>query len=408
MQFESFLARRMLRGHKSGTSTGVVRLAVISVALGIAVMIVAVAVVVGFKQQIRDKVIGFVAHIQIEPLSSNFSYEERPFVPDEKLLESLRSFPEIKAVQPVAVKPGLVKTKEQIQGVALKGVDLSYDWSYLRQYLSAGLIPNYADSNQINMVLVSAELARRLQLAIGDPLRMWFVSGEPPKARGRRFEVAGIYQTGLAEFDERYVFCNIKHIRRLNNWDEDMVGSLEISMFDISKLDKLADELYYNLPAELTANTARQRFPHIFDWLDLQDMNVVIIIILMVLVSGITVVSTLLIIILERTAAIGMLKAMGAANTLVQRMFLIMSARIVIKGMVWGNLLAIALIQLQLHFGLFPLPEESYYLTHVPVHFNLWHLSLINAGTLLLWLFSLLIPTRIITRISPARAVRFG
>ncbi len=407
MQLETFIARRLLRGRKSGTSTGVVRLAVISVATGLAVMIIAVSVVVGFKQQIRDKVIGFVAHIQIEPLSSNFSHEETPFLPDASLLSGLRERPEIRAVQAVAIKPGLVKTSDQIQGVALKGVDESYDWSYLRHYLTGGNLPDYADTSQANKVLVSAELARRLQLSTGDVLRMWFVSGDPPSARGRRFEVAGIYQTGLAEFDERYVFCHIRHIRRLNNWEEGMVGSLEISLTDIDKLDKLSDELYYSLPAELTVNTARQRFPHIFDWLDLQDMNVVIIILLIVLVSGITIISTLLIIILERTPAIGMLKAMGAANNLVQRMFLVLSAQILLKGMLWGNLIATTLIQLQMRFGLLTLPEESYYLTHVPVHFNLLHIGIINVGTLCLWLISLLIPTRIITRISPARAVRF-
>lgn len=408
MQLESFIARRLLRKGKSGTSTGVVRLAVVSVAVGLAVMIIAVSVVVGFKQQIRDKVIGFVAHIQVEPLSSNFSYEETPFIPDDKLLETLKAHPEIRAVQAVAVKPGLVKTQEQIQGVALKGVDENYDWSYLQQYLTDGLIPDFSDSAQMNKVLVSAELARRLKLKTGDVLRMWFVSGDPPTARGRRFEISGIYQTGLAEFDERYVFCNIRHIRRLNNWAEGTTGSLEISLYDINTLSKVADELYYSLPAELTANTARERFPHIFDWLDLQDMNVVIIIILMVLVSGITIISTLLILILERTATIGMLKAMGAANALVQRVFLALSTRILLRGMLWGNLLAIVLIQLQLHFGLFTLPEESYYLTHVPVFFSLWHIALINAGTLLLWLLSLLIPTRIITRISPARSIRFA
>lgn len=389
-------------------SAGVIRLAVFSVALGLAVMVLSVAVVVGFKQQIRDKVIGFVAHIEIEPLSTNFSYEETPFVPDNKLLQTLRAHPDIRAVQAVAQKPGLVKTQDQIQGVALKGVDNSYDWSYLGQYLVEGFIPDFADSSQANMVLISSELSRRLGLQTGDALRMWFVSGEPPAARGRRFEVAGIYQTGLAEFDERYVFCHIRHIRRLNNWEEGMVGSLEISLHDISKIDQVAEELYFSLPAELTTQTARERFPHIFDWLDLQDMNVIIIIILMVLVSGITIISTLLILILERTSAIGMLKAMGADNKLIKRTFLILSARILLRGMLWGNLIAIALIQSQLHFRIFTLPEESYYLTHVPVYFSLWHLAMINAGTLLLWLASLLIPTQIITRISPARAIRFA
>lgn len=408
MQAESFIVQRLIRGHHRGASSGVVGLAVGSVAIGLAVMILALAIVVGFKQQIRDKVVGFVAHIQIEPLSSSFSIEEIPFKPDEKLLDNLKTNPSIRSIQAVIQKPGIVKTTDHIQGVALRGVDEDYDWTYLRHYMVSGNVPDYTDSSQRNKVLISAELAQKLMVNTGEVLRMWFVSGDPPRARGRRFEVGGIYQTGLVEFDQQYVFGFIEHLRRLNNWEPGAVGSIELTLNDVAKLDQVYHQLYYSLPPELTATTVSERFPHIFDWLDLQDMNVLIIIVLMILVAGITMISTLLIIILERTSLIGILKTFGMPNFSVKKVFLFLSARIMIRGMLWGNLLAIAIMQLQLHLGLFRLPEESYYLTHVPIFFSLKHILLINMGAMTLWLISLLIPVRIITRITPARAISFA
>lgn len=408
MHSDRFIASRIFQHGKGSVSSGIVRIAVLSVALGIAIMIVSVAVVVGFKQQIRDKVIGFVAHIQIEPLSNNSSMEAAPLTVDEAYISQLASLNNVKHVQKVALKAGIVKTDEHIQGLALKGVDKGYDWTYLKQYLIDGSLPAVGDSLRTDEVLISSQLASRLLLTIGDPLRMWFVSAENQQPRGRRFVVAGIYETGLAEFDALYIFGDLRHVQRLNNWEDDQIGMIELLLHNVDDLEKVAGEVYFSTPFDLTSTTAREAYPHIFDWLDLQDMNVIIIIILMVLVSGITMISTLLIIILERTSMIGILKALGANNNLVQRIFLIKSLRILMKGLIWGNLSAISLMLLQLHFGFLKLPAESYYLSEVPVYFSMVHILIINGGAVFIWLLTLLIPTSIVNRIQPSKAIRFA
>lgn len=408
MRSDRFIASRIFQQGKSHVSAGIVRIAVLSVALGIAVMLVSVAVVVGFKQQIRDKVIGFVAHIQIEPLSNNSSLEAAPISIESAYMAELAAMQEVRHVQKVALKAGIVKTEEHIQGLVLKGVDSGYNWDYLNQYLTEGNLPEVNDSIRTDEVLISTQLASRLLLKTGDPLRMWFVSPENQQTRGRRFIVSGIYETGLAEFDAMYIFGDLRHVQRLNNWDDNQAGMIELLLWNVDDLQKVADRVYYSTPFDLTSTTAREAYPHIFDWLDLQDMNVIILIILMVLVSGITMISTLLIIILERTAMIGILKALGADNQIIRRIFLINSLRILIKGLIWGNAAAILLILLQLQFGFLKLPAESYYLSEVPFHFSLLHLLLINAGAVLIWMLTLLIPTSIVQRIQPSKAIRFA
>lgn len=408
MRSDRFIASRIFQQGKGHVSAGIVRIAVLSVALGIAVMLVSVAVVVGFKQQIRDKVIGFVAHIQIEPLSNNSSLEAAPISIEAAYMAELAAMQEVRHVQKVALKAGIVKTEEHIQGLVLKGVDSGYNWDYLNQYLTEGNLPEVNDSIRTDEVLISTQLASRLLLKTGDPLRMWFVSPENQQTRGRRFIVSGIYETGLAEFDAMYIFGDLRHVQRLNNWDDNQAGMIELLLWNVDDLQKVADRVYYSTPFDLTSTTAREAYPHIFDWLDLQDMNVIILIILMVLVSGITMISTLLIIILERTAMIGILKALGADNQIIRRIFLINSLRILIKGLIWGNAAAILLILLQLQFGFLKLPAESYYLSEVPFHFSLLHLLLINAGAVLIWMLTLLIPTSIVQRIQPSKAIRFA
>lgn len=408
MRSDRFIASRIFQQGKGHVSAGIVRIAVLSVALGIAVMLVSVAVVVGFKQQIRDKVIGFVAHIQIEPLSNNSSLEAAPISIESAYMAELAAMQEVRHVQKVALKAGIVKTEEHIQGLVLKGVDSGYNWDYLNQYLTEGNLPEVNDSIRTDEVLISTQLASRLLLKTGDPLRMWFVSPENQQTRGRRFIVSGIYETGLAEFDAMYIFGDLRHVQRLNNWDDNQAGMIELLLWNVDDLQKVADRVYYSTPFDLTSTTAREAYPHIFDWLDLQDMNVIILIILMVLVSGITMISTLLIIILERTAMIGILKALGADNQIIRRIFLINSLRILIKGLIWGNAAAILLILLQLQFGFLKLPAESYYLSEVPFHFSLLHLLLINAGAVLIWMLTLLIPTSIVQRIQPSKAIRFA
>jgi lipoprotein-releasing system permease protein len=408
MNLRLFIANRLLATSRSGVSGGIVRIAVISVVIGLAVMIVSVAIVIGFKQQIREKVIGFAAHIQIEALDNTASWEVNPIDRNQDFVPQVLQMDGVQHIQGVANKAGIIKTDEQIQGIVLKGVGADYNWTYLQNKIIAGRMVSFHDTARSNDILISNALASKLVLKAGDDLRVWFISSDDAQVRGRRFTIAGIYETGLTEFDEMFIFGDIGHVQRLNGWSADEVGHFEVQIADINRLDEIGNRIYFSIPINLRAYTARESYPHIFDWLDLQDMNVIVIILLMVLVAGITMVSTLLIIILERTPMIGMLKAMGSNNRLIREIFLMHALSILVRGLIWGNILGIGFCLVQDYTGLLKLPSESYYLSEVPVYLNFVNVLLINLGTILLWFMMMLIPTAIISRITPAKAIRFA
>ena len=320
MNAASFISKRIFSLSKENLSSTVMRIAVTSVALGIAIMLISIAVVVGFKNQIKDKVVGFVAPIHIQALNQNESIEETPFLFDSVLNARLDK-PFITEMHPTANKAGIIKTDEEIQAVVLKGVDHDYNWSYIGSYLVDGEIPQYAENQRSNDVVISNIIAHKMQLNVGDPVRIWFVD-QDLKARGRKFSVKGIYETGLQECDERYVYCDLDQIRKLNGWNNNEIGHLEIWVDDEKQINDYNEQIYYSIPTHLVSYSAMETYPQIFDWLELQDMNVVIIIVLMLLVAGITIISMLLIIILERTSTIGLLKSMGASNGLIRSIFL--------------------------------------------------------------------------------------
>ncbi len=388
-------------------SSTVMRLALISVALGISVMIVSVAIVIGFKNQIREKVIGFVAPIQIKLLDNNESLENTALTFSMDLRDSLKNISSIDHLQLVAYKAGIVKTEDQIQGIVFKGVDNDFRWPFFQNKLISGRVPDFKQDNRSNEVIISSYIADKLLLKTGDALRVWFVDTDQ-QARGRRFDIVGIYETGLFEFDERYVLGDLEQIRKLNNWHEDDAGAVEVWLKDDMDVEQANKQIYFSLPVTMASYTADELYPHIFDWLNLQDMNVIIIIILMVLVSGITMISMLLIIILERTSMIGLLKTMGASDQFVRHVFLVHSSRILLIGMALGNFIGIAICIVQQSTGFAKLPAESYYLSTVPIDLSLLNILLINAGTLLLWFLMLLIPTSLINRIVPAKAIKFS
>ena len=382
------------------------RLAVTSVALAIMVMLISWAVVVGFKNQIRDKVIGFVAPIHVQSLDKNESVEETPFQLDSLLASRLNSVDGIAHYQMVADKAGMIKTDDEIQGVILKGVDESYDWSYFSRCLVQGQTPEYKADERSTEVLLSKVIADKMLLGVGDDVRVWFIDKDQ-QARGRKFTVSGIFETGLYEFDERYVFADLNQIRKLNGWEDDEAGLLEITLQDGYDSDQVNEKLYYALPSNLASYTARESNPQVFDWLDLLDTNVWLIMALMLLVAGITVISMLLIIIIERTSTIGLLKAMGASNKFVREVFLRRSLRILLLGMIIGNIIGLGFCFVQQYTGLIKLDAATYYLSAVPIELHLTTVILINLGTFLLWVLMLLIPTSVINRISPTKSIRF-
>ena len=382
------------------------RLAVASVALAIIVMLNAWAVVVGFKNQIRDKVIGFVAPIHVQALDKNESVEETPFAMDSLLAIRLDSLDGIAHYQMVANKAGMIKTDDEIQGVILKGVDENYDWTYFSRCLLDGEVPQYKADERSTEVLVSKVIADKMLLNVGDDVRVWFIDKDM-QARGRKFTVKGIFETGLYEFDERYVFADLNQIRKLNGWEDNEAGRVEVALDKGADADLVYEKLRYSLPYNLACYTARESHPQIFDWLDLLDANVWLIMALMLLVAGITVVSMLLIIIIERTSTIGLLKAMGASNMFVREVFLRRSLRILLIGMLIGNVIGLGFCFFQQYTGLIKLDAATYYLSAVPIEMHFSTVVLINLGTFLLWVMMLLIPTSVINRISPTKSIRF-
>ena len=405
MNAASFISKRIFSLSKENLSSTVMRLAVISVALGMAIMLASIAIVVGFKNQIKDKVIGFVAPIHIQALNQNESIEEKPFVYDS-VLDARLNKPFITAIQKTANKAGIIKTDEEIQAVVLKGVDQDYNWNYIDSYLLDGQTPRYLKNERSTDVVISKIIALKMNLKVGDEVRIWFVDPEM-KTRGRKFNVKGIYETGLSECDERFVYCDLDQIRRLNNWGEDEIGHLEIWVDNEQLINEYNQQIYYSIPTQLVSYTAMESYPQIFDWLELQDMNVLIIISLMLLVAGITIISMLLIIILERTSTIGLLKSMGADNAFIRKIFMKHSCKILLIGMTIGNVIGLGLCLIQKYTDIISLSSESYYLSAVPIELNVWYILALNIGTLLLWMAMLLLPTMLINNIRPSKSIRF-
>ena len=406
MSGPKFIADRIFSLSKENLSSTVMRLAVASVALAIIVMLVSWAVVVGFKNQIRDKVVGFVAPIHVQALDKNESVEETPFQLDSLLVARLNSVEGITHYQMVADKAGMIKTEDEIQGVILKGVDENYDWTYFGNCLLEGKTPAYHADERSTEVLVSKAIADKMLLGVGDEVRVWFIDKDM-QARGRKFTVTGIYETGLFEFDERYVFADLNQIRKLNGWEGNEAGLVEVALNDNADVEQVNEKLYHTLPSELASYTARQSNPQIFDWLDLLDTNVWLIMALMLLVAGITVISMLLIIIIERTSTIGLLKAMGASNKFIRKVFLLRSLRILLIGMLIGNIIGLGFCFIQQYTGFIKLDAATYYLSAVPIEMHISTVVFINLGTFLLWVLMLLIPTSVINRISPTKSIRF-
>ncbi|MCD4682464.1 MAG: FtsX-like permease family protein [Bacteroidales bacterium] len=408
MNFEFFIASRILSKSKANFSKPIVRLGTISVALGLAVMIISIAIVTGFQKQIKDKVIGFGSHITITNFEINSSYEPSPLSIHQPFYPSFDSIEGIRHIQVFANKAGIIKTDEQIEGVILKGIGSDYDWSFFEEKIIEGRHLVVNDSVRTDDIIISKSLASLLKLKLRDDLRMYFVIQDEMQPRGRKFNICGIFETGLEEFDKLYVFGDIYHIRKLNKWEDDQVGGFEVLIEDFNQIDEMGYLVYNYIGYNLDAKTIKQQQPQIFEWLSLQDINVIVIIALMVMVAGITMISTLLILILEKTNMIGTLKAFGTRNKSIRQIFMYNAVYIIGKGLLWGNIVALGLCMLQIKTGIFKLNQESYYVSQIPVNLQLSHFLIVNAGTLIVCTLMLIIPTYIITKISPVKAIRFS
>jgi lipoprotein-releasing system permease protein len=413
MNLPYFIAQRLIKGRREGTSFSrpINIIAVTGIALGLAVMILAVSILTGFKQQIRNKIVGFGSNIQILNFDSNYSLETIPISDTQSFIPKIRQMPGIKHIQVFATKAGIIKTEDAIQGVVLKGVGSDFDWRFFKSNLVDGSVFTVTDTGRTNEVIISRKISDMLRLKTGDSFAMYFVQ-DPP--RSRKFIISGIYETSLEEFDKMYVYCDIGHIKRLNGWEDDQVSGFEIFINDFDKLDEMTmavrDVIGYRLLEDETkfkVTNIRIRYPQIFDWLNFQDMNVFIIITLMLLVAGFNMISGLLILILEKTNMIGIFKALGSENVTIRNVFLYQAAYLIMKGLFWGNIIGIGLAFIQLKTGLITLDPTSYYIKTVPVNLQLSHILLLNAGTMAAIILMLLVPSQLISRITPVKAIKY-
>ena len=414
MDWKLFVARRIYRskeGEKE-VSKPAVLIAMWGIAIGLAVMIVAVAVVIGFKHEVRDKVVGIGSDITITNFDAQKSYETVPVVAGDSLLDALRSMEGVKHVQRYSTKPGMIMTEDNFLGMVLKGVSQEYDWKFLKEHLQEGEIPSFTDSASTNRTLVSRTIANKLNLKLGDKLYTYYISAE--NVRARRLEVAGIYQTNFSIYDDMFLLTDLYTVNRLNAWKADQASGIELEVADVSRLEETkeaisaeVDMLKDRYGATYYTQTVEESNPQIFAWLDLLDMNVWVILILMTGVAGFTMISGLLIIILERTNMIGVLKALGADNLAIRKVFLSFSVFLIGRGMLWGNIIGLLFVFIQSQFHLFKLDPSIYYVDSVPVAFNLWWWVLLNVCSLLASVLMLVGPSYLIAHIHPAKSIRF-
>ncbi|MBW6478589.1 MAG: FtsX-like permease family protein [Bacteroidales bacterium] len=403
MNLPFFIARKM--GAEKPKLTGLVKaIAILSISLGLAVMIIAVSVVTGFQDEIRNKVIGFGSHIQITNFDYNVSYEARPISKLQDFYPDLKNEEGIKHIQVFGTKPGIIKTDDEIHGVIFKGIGDDFHWDFFREKLKQGNILNITDTARSDQIIISEYISRLLQLNIDDIVFVYFIQ-DPPRVR--RFNVAGIYETGLEELDRIFILGDIGHLQRLNDWTPDQVGGFEVLIDNYRQMERMNELVMDNIPYTLTSRTIRQVYPQIFDWLALLDMNVYVIIIIMILVAGINMITTLLISVLEKTNLIGILKALGSDNKLVRKIFLYHAGFLIIRGLLLGNLLGIGLALLQQRFGIIKLSQESYFVDVVPINFDLFYILAINLGTFAICMAMLVIPSFIIAKVSPVKAITY-
>lgn len=415
MNFVVFVAKRLFKnkGNQKGASKLAVNIATGGVAIGIAVMLISVCVVLGFKQEIKNKLIGFGSHIQIQNYQSLISSESYPIAVNDSLLRIVKSTPNIAHWERTCYKTGILKTDEQFKGILLKGVAEEFDTTFLHNSLLSGSLPSFSDQKASNEIVISETTARELKLKTGDKISAYFFDNG---IRARRFLIKGIYQTNLSELDNNIVLTDFYTCNKLNRWNKNQCSSLNLTLKDYSTLKATTQKLARRINVELgsdiygasfTTMSIEDLYPQLFTWLDLLNTNVWVILILMTGVAGITMISGLLIIILERTSFIGTLKALGAHDRSIRRIFLCFSLFIVGRGLLWGNLLAFLLIFIQQQFGLVTLDPQIYYVEQVPLLINWSYVLLINVSTLLISICVLVLPSLLISRINPIKSIRF-
>ncbi|MCL6524605.1 MAG: FtsX-like permease family protein [Thermoflavifilum sp.] len=406
----NFLARRIAFNREKTFSRFIIRIAIAATTLSVAVMILATALVNGFQREVSLKIFSFWGHIHVELYQPDYASlsSPPPFLQNDSLLQTLRSLPEVDVVNAFATQSVIIRSSADLDGVIFKGVNAHYDWRYLRKYLIAGHLPQFPDSGYAQEILISAHMARELNVGVGDRVVVYFISENGQTPRPRVLSISGIYRTGVQEYDNTYVVGDLRLIAQMNQWQPHEIGGYEIFLHDYRLMDRVNKYLYEQvLPQKLFSITIRQIYPNIFDWLRLQTTNEWIILVIMVLVAVINMTTAILILILERTHMVGILKAIGMRNGQIQLIFVRQSAFILLTGILLGNLLGLGLASLEKYTHFFSLPEEIYYISYAPIEIRLWQVLAVDLGTLFVGVVLLFIPSFIVRRIYPVQALRF-
>lgn len=410
MNFELFIARKMTgsTADRNSISAPVIRIAIASIALGMIVMILSVATGSGLQQKIRNKVIGFGGHIQISNFDNNLSYESSPIYKNQEFYPSLHELDGIKHIQVAATKSAIIKTETDFEGAVLKGVGQDFSWEFFEEYLKEGKLPNFHGDKASNEVLLSTKTAAKLDLKVGDKLFMYFIQTPPKPTRVRAFTITGLYSSGLEDLDKLFVIGDIRQIQKLNKWTEDEIGFFEVIIDDYEQMDAMEILVNKQTPYHLRSRSVQRLYPGFFDWVALFDVNIVVIIVIMMLVASINMITSLLILILERTQMIGLLKSIGASNVSIRKIFIYNASHLILKGLFWGNLIGISICLIQKYTGMITLDETNYYVKEAPIQLNLVKIIMLNVFTFIISAAMLIIPSHLASRISPVKSIKFN
>lgn len=402
---ENLLSKRLLKAKDNQYTRPIIKLSVAGIAICLIIIIIALSITSGYKNAIEKKMIDMGSHIQISNYDMNYSFNPKPFDKNQPFLQDLKSNPDIETFQYFSTKVGIIKTKDQVEGVVIKGVDSTYSWEHCKSNMIAGDILQVSDSQICKGVLMSKMLADRLQLKLGDKVYAYFVQDPPMQ---RRFILQGIFETGFPEYDSKFVIADLRHVQKLNGWDSNYVGGIEILIKDYDKLDEVGAFVNNHIGYQLKAETIKQIYPEIFQWTELFDTNVMVLLAITIFICVVTLISTFFIIILEQTPNIGILKSMGLTTQRVRKVFMFIGLRIIIYGMLLGNAIAIIICLLQKYLHIIQLDANSYYVDFVPINFNVPMMITVNVGILIICMLVLLIPaTFVAKKTSTIAAIQF-
>ena len=399
------LSKALLKSEQSNYAKPVVKITIAGVALGVTIMFLALFITAGYKKEIRDKMVSLGAHIRISSVEENYSFDLLPFDRTQPFVNELSKNPHIKNMQFYATKVGILKTQNQVEGIVLKGIDSTFAWNLFAPQIITGTPLVFYPDSVSNNILISKTVASKLQLQVGDRVGAYFIQ-EPP--RQRNFTIAGIYQTGLPEVDERFVLTDLRHVQKLNDWMPEQVSGIEILIDDYNQIDVLGHYIHGEIPYNLKAETIKQLYPNIFEWLALSDTNAIVLLVITIIVCIITMTSTFFIIVLEQTKNIGILKTMGLNHKKIVKLFLIIASKLILRGLLWGNIIGLGIGILQTTFHLIPLDPATYYVSYIPIDIRLFTLLWVNLSVFAACLLTLVLPAYYISkRISPIEAIRF-